>query len=391
MRKLNWRTFSRIIWPDYAMSKSAQTLHRRWLQKQAFVLCLALSALTLVAFPLYHVLTVRHGETVLVGQPQRIAVLVIAAFCLALPLFFVRLRNKAQFFSFVNLIALFACFAIDIAMSATQRRYTTIGLLPLFGSAFVFTNIRLMTFAYAVSAGFFVWLATTSHRQLEIIIIYLAAYTIAWWMAMIRLRSLYRISFDQARLYERKAYDDRVRLARDLHDSLGGDLMQLALQLSGETPRAQMLELAQSVIARTRTLVTALEPNSDIAPFPSYAKGYAARMTQTGKLQVYCDERGAWPPLRLDDNINLQAIFSEWMTNTLKYSLATRIDISLIQRAEFCYLVVRDNGQGFRWKGESRGSGLRNIFLRAQLIGARAFSRNTGSGTQFFVKFRSRQ
>ena len=56
-------------------------------------------------------------------------------------------------------------------------------------------------------------------------------------MALIRIRSLQRISYDQARLYERRIYDQRVRLARNLRDSLGGDLMQLSLQLSGNAPR----------------------------------------------------------------------------------------------------------------------------------------------------------
>jgi uncharacterized membrane protein (GlpM family) len=46
---------------------------------------------------------------------------------------------------FFNLVALLACLTIDIALSARQRRYTTIGLLPLFGSTFIFTNVRVMT------------------------------------------------------------------------------------------------------------------------------------------------------------------------------------------------------------------------------------------------------
>ncbi len=373
------------------MSKAAQTINRRWLQKQAFVLGIGSAAFTLSAFPLYQYLTVRPGETAFLGQPQRIAVLIIAGLCLALPLCFSRLRRNADLFSSLNLMALFACLAIDIAMSARQRRYTTIGLVPLFGSTFVFTNIRLMTLAYVASAAFFAWLTVTMDRALEIIVIYMAAYTIAWWMAMIRLRSLHRISFDQARLYERKVFDDRVRLARDLHDSLGGDLMQLSLQLRGETPREQMLELAQSVIARTRTLVAALEPESDIEPFASYAKSYAERLTRTGKIEVLFNEKKVWPELRLDDNINLQAIFSEWMTNTMKYSLAKQVHIVLTTHGDVCYVIVRDNGLGFRWAGDRRGSGLRNIFLRAQLINAKVFSRRGQIGTLFFVKFRSRQ
>jgi signal transduction histidine kinase len=192
-------------------------------------------------------------------------------------------------------------------------------------------------------------------------------------------------------MYERKVYDERVRLARDLHDSLGGDLMQLSLQLRGDTPREQMLELAQSVIARTRTLVATLEPDSDLEPYADYVKNYAERLTRTGKIRVDVVEKRALPELRIDDNINLRAILSEWMTNTMKYSLAKHVQIIMALRGDVCYVLVRDNGTGFRWAGDRRGSGLRNIFLRAQLINAKVFSRRERNGTLFFVKFRSRQ
>jgi hypothetical protein len=73
---------SRILWPDYTVSRFASTINRRWLQKQAFVLSLASSALTLVAFPLYHTLTVHYGEaTAFEDQPQRLAVLITASLC----------------------------------------------------------------------------------------------------------------------------------------------------------------------------------------------------------------------------------------------------------------------------------------------------------------------
>jgi signal transduction histidine kinase len=391
MRKLNWHTFSRIIWPNYSVSKAAQTINRRWLQKQAFVLGLGSAGLTLVAFPTYHLLTSHYGEATILAQPQRLAVVVTAFLCFMLPLLSYPARRRSEYISALNLFVLFACLAIDIAFSARQRRYTTIGLIPIFGSTFVFTNIGVMTCVYILSAAFFAWLTLETGRVLETILIYLAAYTIAWWMAMIRIRSLYRISFDQARMYERKVYDERVRLARDLHDSLGGDLMQLSLQLRGDTPREQMLELAQSVIARTRTLVATLEPDSDLEPYADYVKNYAERLTRTGKIRVDVVEKRALPELRIDDNINLRAILSEWMTNTMKYSLAKHVQIIMALRGDVCYVLVRDNGTGFRWAGDRRGSGLRNIFLRAQLINAKVFSRRERNGTLFFVKFRSRQ
>mgnify|MGYP002139182526 CR=1 FL=1 len=61
-----------------------------------------------------------------------------------------------------------------------------------------------------------------------------------------------------------QAEEEAIRVfARNLHDSLGGDLMQLSLQLAGNTPREQMLDLAYEVIAKTKNLVYTLEPKNE--------------------------------------------------------------------------------------------------------------------------------
>ena len=270
MRKLNWRIFQSLINPGFELSSGAGTITRRWLYRQAFVLSVGSSFLTLLFFPVYHCLTLRPGETAFSGHPQRIMVVLVAALSVLIPLVSKTLRRHVELFSFANLVMLFLCIAIDVSFSERQRRYSTIGLVPLFGSTFVFTNIRVMTTAYLVSGLAFTAISIYRDRMMEIIVVYAIAYFIAWWMAMIRIRSLHRISFDQARMYDRRIYDQRVRLARNLHDSLGGDLIQLSLQLKGSTSRAEMLDLAQEIMAKTRNLVYTLEPghpNDNFAGF----------------------------------------------------------------------------------------------------------------------------
>jgi signal transduction histidine kinase len=236
MRRLSWKIIMQIFNPSYGLPQSAQFINRRWLLRQSFVLCLGSSILTLLAFPVYHMLTLGSAEAVFKDHPHRIAVMVTALICIILPLTLRRAKHYSEFFSFLNLVVLFTCVAIDVSINDRPRRYAAIGLIPLFGSTFVFTDVWVMSFAYSMSWGIFAILNSQRARTSEIIIIYGIAYFIAWWMAMIRIRSLHRISLDQARLYERQVYDQRVRLARNLHDSLGGDLMQLSLQLAGKTP-----------------------------------------------------------------------------------------------------------------------------------------------------------
>lgn len=348
------------------------------------------SILTLISFPLYHYLTFKPGETAILGHSHRIAVIVTAALCIAIPLFAKKLRKYVEYFSFANLVMLFLCIAIDISFSEKQRRYSTIGLVPLFGSAFVFTHIRVMTFAYAFSATAFAGISVYRGRSIEIIVIYTIAYFIAWWMAMVRIRSLHRISFDQARIYDRRVYDQRVKLARNLHDSLGGDLIQLSLQLKGSASREEMLYLAQEIMAKTRNLVYTLEPGNANENFADFIRSYVERLKHTGKFSISMDLDSSWPIIRVDQSLNLQSIFTEWMTNTIRHSQAKEITITLRRRGKDFALAVVDDGRGFRWNGTRAGSGLRNISLRAGLMDARVFvrRRHAERGAIFFLRGR---
>lgn len=390
MRRLSWKIIMQIFNPSYGLPQSAQFINRRWLLRQSFVLSLGSSILTLIAFPVYHLLTLGSAEAVFKDHPHRIAVMVTALTCIILPLTLRRAKHYAELFSFLNLLVLFICVAIDVSISERPRRYAAIGLIPLFGSTFVFTDVWVMSFAYSMSWGIFAILNSQRARTSEIIIIYGIAYFIAWWMALIRIRSLHRISLDQARLYERQVYDQRVRLARNLHDSLGGDLMQLSLQLAGNTPRAQMLDLAYEVIAKTKNLVYTLEPKNENENFGEYVSYYTDRLSQTGKFKVDLQVDKPWPQMRMDHALNLQAVFTEWMTNTIRHSTANHIRITLRHPGSFFFLIIQDDGTGFRWNGKRTGSGLRNITLRSELMNAKVFARKRGKsgGTTFFLKGR---
>lgn len=386
MLSFNWRAVSKVFNTGYSIPHSAETIHRRWFKRQTYVLALGSCLVTLIGFPLYHLLTARGGETAFAGQYHWIAVLVVSLTSSLILIFSRHSRSRAELFSFTNLLLLFICSAIDIALSEKPRRYTAFSLVPLFGSTYVFTSVRFMTVAYVSAAIVFTVLNSWLHWIPEIIVIYNVAYFAAWWMALIRIRSLQRISYDQARLYERRIYDQRIRLARNLHDSLGGDLMQLALQLSGNAPREQVLDLAQAVIAKTKNLVYTLEPTHENQHFPEYVTSYLHRLRQIGRFTIDLRVDDEWPRLSIDKNLNLQAIFTEWMTNTLRHSMATDLNICLYFRKRHYFLVVRDNGTGFRWSGDRRGSGLRNISMRAGLLSAKVFARRTGTGTLFFLK-----
>ncbi|MFO1471893.1 MAG: hypothetical protein U1F27_12760 [Turneriella sp.] len=388
MRRLKWKAFVQIVRPNYEVSESARILHRRWLHRQTFVLGVSSSILTLVLYPGYFWLTNQPGDQAFQGGRHHIAVMVVASLCILIPLLFRQVRGRMELFTCMNLLVLLISIAIDSSLSERPRRYTSLGLIPLFGSTLIFTNLRVMTATYILSAAAFVSLNELRSRPGDVIAVYTIAHLAAWWMALVRIRNLQRISLDHARLYDRRLYDQRVKLARNLHDSLGGDFMQLVLQLTGTTPRKKILDLAHIISAKMKNLVYTLDPLTENVRFRDYARSYVGRMRQTGRIKVSLHVDPDLPELRLDHALNLQAIFSEWITNTIRHSRAKELKILLRHRAGRYYLLILDDGLGFRWTGQKQGSGLRNIAVRANLLNAKVFARQKSRkhGTIFFLR-----
>jgi len=77
--------------------------------------------------------------------------------------------------------------------------------------------------------------------------------------------------------------------------------------------------------------------------------------------------------------LNLYRILQEQLTNTVKYSGATTIDISVTKRKNYISMKVADNGKGFDPTRIHKGIGLTNMEKRAQLLSG-LFTLNTSEG-----------
>lgn len=387
MLKFLRQNLANIFKPAVDLSGAALQIHERWQQKLALVLNCGSSAMTILIYPIFYFLIAVERENIPAIRILPLVVIVASAICLVLPIVWKRTRVFLRFFPMANFLIFFACIAIDLSFIDHPWHSAALVFVPLFGSALVFIDIRVMTITYAASGIIFVFVNMWRNRGAEIVGIYCAAYIVAWFMAYVRVRSLIRISEDQAKLYEQQVDNHRMQLARDLHDSLGGDLMQLSLQLAGDTPREQILNLTRAVIAKTKNMVYTLEPHSENQSFSEYVTAYVDRLRQVRKFTVTLDIDIAWPLMRLDHTLNLEAIFTEWMTNTLRHAHANAIRIALRLREKRFWLVIEDNGSSFRWNGIKIGSGLKNIAVRSDLLEAKVFARkkNRHGGTTFVL------
>lgn len=151
--------------------------------------------------------------------------------------------------------------------------------------------------------------------------------------------------------------DERRRIARELHDSLGQYLVSVKVNLdllarTINDPRqsallAECLESAEQCLTETRTISHLLHPPLlDEAGFASAARWYIEGFAQRTAFQVDFD----FPPElgRLDRDVEtaLFRVLQEALTNVHRHSGGSMVRILLQVDAEHVRLEVTDNGRG---------------------------------------------
>jgi len=192
---------------------------------------------------------------------------------------------------------------------------------------------------------------------------------------------------EQAGVRERLATSrERVRLARDLHDTLAHSLAGVAVQLDAIGALAAAREDVQPEIVRARDAVrrglketraaindlrtTAVEDLGLAGALRRHIDSLAP--TSHAQLSLAVDETGVYDSLSVDAADALFRIAQEAIRNAERHSNAASIRVALTQPDDAVELQVEDDGAGFDI-GEVRAEryGMRGMRERAEMIGAR--------------------
>jgi signal transduction histidine kinase len=190
-------------------------------------------------------------------------------------------------------------------------------------------------------------------------------------------------------------FEDRDRIARDLHDLVIQRLYATGMSLEGTMPMITRREVAD----RVRNAVDAMDDTiRDIRGtiFALQSRGQASSPRLRADIVALGDEMsrmlGFAPALRLGSGLDSRAsgelseqvlaVLREALSNAARHSGATRVDVTVdTDETGMLTVLVRDNGRGI---GEtSRRSGLANMADRAEQLGGglRLSSPETG-GTE---------
>jgi signal transduction histidine kinase len=197
--------------------------------------------------------------------------------------------------------------------------------------------------------------------------------------------------------------DERRRIARELHDSLGQYLTGLKINLdllsraANENKRAALLaecvQTTDQCLNETRTISHLLHPPLlDEVGFGSAARWYVDGFAQRSGLKVNLDVPPDFGRLRRDIETALFRVVQEALTNVHRHSGASVVEVRVDVDAEQVWLEVKDNGRGMSHdrlraveSGSETGVGLAGMRERVRELGGSLSIKSSQSGTSLGI------
>ena len=189
-------------------------------------------------------------------------------------------------------------------------------------------------------------------------------------------------------------FEDRDRIARDLHDLVIQRLFATGMQLESVARQVERPEAATKVRRAVDDLDTTIrEIRSTIYALQneSSQERISLRSRLFEVIDAGAEQLGFTPAVRLAGLVDtavpaelgdhLQAVLREALSNAARHSGARRVEV-VLEVGDAVQLVVRDDGTGLP-ETATRRSGLANLAERAELLGGtfRAVCRDEG-GTE---------
>ncbi|MBD2355098.1 sensor histidine kinase [Tolypothrix sp. FACHB-123] len=200
------------------------------------------------------------------------------------------------------------------------------------------------------------------------------------------------------RIENQATLEERNRIAREIHDSLGHSLtalnlqLETALKLSQSNPSKAQSFLVRAKELGSKALQDVRQSVSTMRSHPLQEKTLAQAIP--GLLEDFQHANGFSPICVINLEISLSnelkttiyRILQESLTNISKYAKATEVRIEIEESPRNLRLIVQDNGVGFDFRQNTTGFGLQSMRDRALAVGG-VFNiiSNPGHGCKIIV------
>lgn len=191
---------------------------------------------------------------------------------------------------------------------------------------------------------------------------------------------------------------ERTRLARELHDGIGGMLAAVRMHLSITQNRvadgknvdtAPILHMIDDTISEVRKTAHNLMPD------------VLLRHGLIQSLRIYCATISSGTGLHVDLQVHneisdfdtsvalhIYRIVQELIQNIIKHAQATEVIIQIRQLEDLLVIMVEDNGTGFDKEEAAGGIGMKNLQSRVQTLqGVFSVESEKDHGTTTYIEF----
>lgn len=171
---------------------------------------------------------------------------------------------------------------------------------------------------------------------------------------------------------------ERERLAKELHDSIGGTLAGIKMELESvltHNSKNEHLQKITKLVGSTYNEVRAISHNFAI---PDLMKGdfqdnlknliYNIPGKNGLHIQLSVYQKIYWDEISNHIKIEIYRIVQESIANIIKHAEAKNADIQIVEDEGTLNITIEDDGKGFNLSNFKKGLGIRNIKSRIDLL-----------------------
>ncbi len=189
--------------------------------------------------------------------------------------------------------------------------------------------------------------------------------------------------------------EERTRIAKQLHDSIGGNLAGIKLQLSHL--QDEKLEKQGLIIQINETYELVREISHNLTPkkfnennFTHIIAQYLNQLSDNSNLAIIfsAHPKEKINAIKKELKVEIYQIIQELLANTIKHARAKNLEVHLNLFKKTFQLIFEDDGIGFNAASTPKGIGLKNLKNRAQnLKGTMNIDTALNRGTVITLEF----
>lgn len=186
-------------------------------------------------------------------------------------------------------------------------------------------------------------------------------------------RKKYQLKVQFANQIVSSQEQERTRIAKDLHDSIGQRLLLLKNTLLINTKKTEEIHLIEETIKEVRTMSHNLHPFQfeKLGLIKSLQHMMDAFQKSSDVFYSY-DIEDISEKITKEKELFIYRMLQECISNVEKHAQATACNLAVFTKKDTIYFQLKDNGKGFSIENKQTQSslGIRNLRERAQYINA---------------------